>query len=90
MRALHAFQAQHGALPKPWDRADAAALIALAQKINGEAKFKVDRVDERLLTQLAFTSRGALVGISAFFGGLVAQEILKAVSGKFTPLRQWV
>lgn len=39
---------------------------------------------------LSFTSQGQLNGIAAFFGGIGAQEALKGLSGKFTPLRQWV
>ncbi len=27
--------------------------------------------------------------MSAFFGGIIAQEVIKASSGRFTPLNQW-
>lgn len=76
-------------LPGPWDKADAATLISLAKEINEKKPDKIT-IDEKLLEKLAFTSRGSLVGITAFLGGVVAQEGIKSLTGKFTPLRQWV
>jgi len=50
----------------------------------------VDPLNEKLVRQLAFTCRGNLIGLTAFLGGVVAQEVIKAISGKFTPLNQFV
>ena len=33
---------------------------------------------------------GSLVGVQAFIGGSTAQEVMKACSGKFMPIKQWV
>lgn len=46
------------------------------------------------LTMFASISRppgasGELNPMAAMFGGFVGQEVVKAVSGKFTPLFQW-
>ena len=38
---------------------------------------------------LASGARGELSPLCAFFGGIAAQEVMKACSGKFTPLKQW-
>lgn len=38
---------------------------------------------------LAHCAAGELNPMAAMFGGIVGQEVLKAVSGKFHPLHQW-
>ena len=47
-------------------------------------------MDDKLLFQLSFTSRGCFSPLAASLGGIVGQEALKALTGKYTPLRQWV
>lgn len=47
-------------------------------------------IDEKLLTQLSFQAAGELPAMTALFGGMAAQEVLKGCSGKFGPIRQWV
>lgn len=89
--ALDRFRASHGRLPAPWDDADAAELVRLAGEVNdtmGDAK--VDRVDEDVLQKLAFTASGYLNPLAAMFGGVVGQEVIKACSGKFHPITQWL
>lgn len=39
---------------------------------------------------LSFTAQGRFAPMCAVIGGFVAQEGLKAVTGKFLPLNQWV
>jgi len=62
----------------------------VAKQLNEEKSGKIGIIEEKLLEKLAFTSRGNLVGITAFLGGVVAQEAIKSLTGKFTPLHQWV
>lgn len=45
---------------------------------------------QELTTQLASTAAGVLNPMCAFLGGVAGQEVLKACSGKFTPIRQWL
>ena len=47
-------------------------------------------ISEQLLTTLASGSRGELSPLCAFFGGIVGQEVMKAASGKFHPLQQFL
>src|ERR1019366_322840 len=42
------------------------------------------------LGELSYQALGDLSPMAAFFGGLAAQEVLKAVSGKFHPINQWL
>lgn len=39
---------------------------------------------------LSWTARGFLSPLAAAVGGVASQEVLKAVTGKFSPLCQWV
>jgi len=48
-----------------------------------------DQLDEKLLATLSKVSRGDLGPIAAMMGGILAQEVIKASSGKYTPIRQW-
>ena len=39
---------------------------------------------------MAFTSQGCFSPLAASLGGIVGQEVLKALTGKYSPLKQWV
>jgi ubiquitin-activating enzyme E1 len=88
-QALDAFQAEHGRLPEPGSEADAADLVARAKAVNEAAAEKAE-VDEGVLRKLAATARACLNPMAAMFGGVVGQEVVKAASGKFHPLHQWL
>ncbi|CZR64942.1 probable ubiquitin-protein ligase (E1-like (ubiquitin-activating) enzym) [Phialocephala subalpina] len=88
-QALHAFAEQHGRLPRPQNKEDAAIVIGSAKAFAAQEKLDVD-IDEKLLAELSYQATGDLSPMAAFFGGLAAQETLKAVSGKFTPINQWM
>uniref|UniRef100_A0A8C4ZW71 Ubiquitin-activating enzyme E1 C-terminal domain-containing protein n=1 Tax=Gadus morhua TaxID=8049 RepID=A0A8C4ZW71_GADMO len=47
-------------------------------------------VNAELVRCLSRTARGALPPLAAAVGGLASQEALKALTGKFSPLQQWV
>ena len=51
---------------------------------------KKSELNENLIRAVAFTASGELQCFSAFMGGLIGQEVIKALSGKFTPLQQWM
>lgn len=51
---------------------------------------KIDYIDEKFLRQFSFTSGGYLPPIAAALGGWAAQEVIKALTGKFTPVHQWL
>ncbi|CAG8821306.1 16833_t:CDS:1, partial [Racocetra fulgida] len=46
-------------------------------------------LSDKLIKQLAYGAVGDLSPMAAVFGGLVAQEVLKACSGKFNPVYQF-
>lgn len=46
-------------------------------------------LDEALVARIASLAACELPGLSTFFSGVIAQEVVK-LAGKFTPLRQWL
>uniref|UniRef100_A0AAZ3Q2E3 E1 ubiquitin-activating enzyme n=1 Tax=Oncorhynchus tshawytscha TaxID=74940 RepID=A0AAZ3Q2E3_ONCTS len=91
-QALHSYQRKHSRLPKPWCQADGEELVSLAKEVNSgqTGSAKVDELDDKLIKKLAFVSAGDLAPLNAFIGGLAAQEVLKACTGKFMPIMQWL
>ncbi|KAL5629697.1 hypothetical protein BROUX41_001303 [Berkeleyomyces rouxiae] len=88
-QALHAFVEAKGRLPAPFSEEDAAEVLDLSKKIAAEAKTDVE-FDAKLMSELAYQATGDLTPMAAFIGGITAQEVLKAVSGKFHPIQQWM
>ena len=89
-QALHEFASRHsGQLPRPHSDSDASEVFKYAQGLADEVEEKIE-LDEKLLRELSYQARGDLAPMAAFFGGLAAQEVLKSVSGKFHPIKQWL
>ncbi|KAL2130625.1 hypothetical protein VTI74DRAFT_6152 [Chaetomium olivicolor] len=88
-QALHAFAQTHGRLPRPMNDEDALVIINSAEKFAEAEGIEVE-FDEKLLKELSYQATGDLSPMAAFFGGLTAQEVLKAVSGKFHPVKQFM
>jgi ubiquitin-activating enzyme E1 len=91
-QALHAFQKKNDRLPKPWNQADGDEIVALAKDVNSAqtGSAKVEQLDEALIKKFAYVSAGDLAPVNAFIGGLAAQEVMKACTGKFQPMVQWL
>lgn len=90
IQALHKFAEDHkGQFPRPHHEDDARQVIEITQKMAGQGEEKVE-IDENIIKELSYQAQGDLSPMAAFFGGLVAQEVLKAVSGKFHPVVQWL
>lgn len=91
MWSLNIFQEQHAHLPRIRNSEDAKELCNIAATLNQQQmKTKADKIDTELITLLSYTCRGLLTPLAAAMGGIVAQEVLKALTGKFTPLKQWL
>lgn len=83
--ALDEFVVQNGRLPTPWSEKDAKTFLNLATVRNANIT-----VNEKLFTTFAKTCSGELCPLNAVIGGTMAQEVLKACSGKFTPIQQFM
>ncbi|KAK1518191.1 ubiquitin-activating enzyme E1 [Colletotrichum paranaense] len=88
-QALHAFVESQGRFPNPLDDTDATVILRSAEAFAKAEGVEVE-FDEKLLKELSYQSLGDLNAMAALFGGIAAQEILKAVSGKFQPIQQWM
>jgi len=88
-QALDSFVEKNGRYPIPRNEKDANDVLAIAKEINSASPNPVD-IDDKLIKELAYQARGDLSPMAALFGGLVAQEVLKAISGKFMPITQYM
>ncbi|CCF58176.1 hypothetical protein KAFR_0E00220 [Kazachstania africana CBS 2517] len=92
-QALHHFKIRHqDQLPRPMNNEDANELVKLVTDLAAQQPNVLSGADvnEKLIRELSYQARGDIPGVVALFGGLVAQEVLKACSGKFTPLKQYM
>uniref|UniRef100_A0A671UKR9 E1 ubiquitin-activating enzyme n=1 Tax=Sparus aurata TaxID=8175 RepID=A0A671UKR9_SPAAU len=73
-------------------QADGEELLTLAKEVNSAltGSAKVEQFDEALIKKLSFVAAGDLAPVNAFIGGLAAQEVMKACTGKFMPIMQWL
>ncbi|KAK7794144.1 hypothetical protein R5R35_012527 [Gryllus longicercus] len=82
---LHKYIEQKGELPKPWNEDDAEAFLGVAKSSGDDGDADVD-----LMKLFAKISAGKVPPLDAAIGGIVAQEVMKACSGKFFPIFQWL
>lgn len=68
----------------------AEELITQVDTSQLQASLTLDTLDHTILRQLSHTARGVLAPLCACVGGVVAQETLKALTGKYSPINQWV
>lgn len=89
-QALHKFQAEQGRLPKPQCKEDADAFLTTCESVLATLKeeSRPEALDKPVLTKLSFQATGDLCPMQAVIGGITAQEVMKASSGKFGPLKQ--
>mmetsp|Transcript_6972 Transcript_6972/g.20372 ORF Transcript_6972/g.20372 Transcript_6972/m.20372 type:complete len:1034 (-) Transcript_6972:1236-4337(-) len=94
--ALDEFQQKKGSLPRPGMAEDAEEFVQICHSVNQTLSeqskggaFQKQELDEKLLRKFAAISSGDLSPMSTFIGGIVAQEALKACSGKFHPIFQF-
>jgi len=90
--AVKTFQEEFSRLPGPSEddiskvMESAKAIVAHLKEIKGHT---VEELEEDIVKMTASYSSSSLTHMSAFLGGIVAQEIVK-FTGKYTPLRQWL
>eukprot|EP00817_Percolomonadidae_sp_ATCC50343_P000176 CAMPEP_0117430022 /NCGR_PEP_ID=MMETSP0758-20121206/9543_1 /TAXON_ID=63605 /ORGANISM="Percolomonas cosmopolitus, Strain AE-1 (ATCC 50343)" /LENGTH=1038 /DNA_ID=CAMNT_0005217589 /DNA_START=136 /DNA_END=3248 /DNA_ORIENTATION=- len=74
-------------LPRPHHDEDTNSFLALCDHHMSDDDDDDDK--NQLYTLFAKTCAGSINPMTTFLGGLVAQEALKGVSGKYTPLHQF-
>lgn len=88
-QVLDRYQQLESRVPRPYHKQDAAKFIEMARELNSSVECKVEELDERLLTKFAYLASGDVAPMQAVIGSIVAQEVMKACSGKFHPIIQW-
>eukprot|EP01128_Nolandella_sp_AFSM9_P005358 TRINITY_DN256_c0_g2_i1.p1 TRINITY_DN256_c0_g2~~TRINITY_DN256_c0_g2_i1.p1 ORF type:complete len:1063 (-),score=334.92 TRINITY_DN256_c0_g2_i1:80-3268(-) len=95
LQALLQYQEQKGSYPTPGSSEEAAAVASLAQEIatasapEGETP-TFDEKTTKWMTLLAKGSQGVISPMATIFGGIIGQEIIKATSSKYTPIKQFL
>lgn len=81
--ALEKFTKSIGSLPKPGSEEDAAKFASMVPTPQEDVEKEVVKIFAR-------TIAGCISPMAATIGGIVAQEVLKSISGKFTPIKQFL
>ncbi|KAI0425554.1 putative ubiquitin-protein ligase [Xylaria sp. FL1042] len=89
--ALNAYIQSQGHAPRPMNSDDASVLVESVKAFVKKEKIdlEIGENEEKIIRELSYQAQGDLNPMAALFGGLAAQEALKAVSGKFHPMKQW-
>lgn len=87
-RALAAYQDRHGnRLPNPGHRKQVKEVVDLAHALDRDGIMQAVPDAKRIVANFASGSRAILSPMCAIFGGIVGQEILKAITGKQMPIK---
>ena len=84
--AKYTESAANNAYPTPGDATAIAAVLDLAKSMDTD-KLIAGAKEERIIQHLASGAKAVLSPMCAALGGMVGQEVLKACSGKFTPIQ---
>uniref|UniRef100_T1KIL5 E1 ubiquitin-activating enzyme n=2 Tax=Tetranychus urticae TaxID=32264 RepID=T1KIL5_TETUR len=87
-QVLHKFIKKNDRYPYSWNKHDADEFVELARKFISKHNLEMD-VDVDLISKFSFLAKGNVGPVTCFLGGFVAQEVIKACSGKFSPLSQY-
>jgi len=92
--AVWEFQKRTGHIPRLHNKEDATACFEIAKEIlennkKIEGAHVVEQINESIIRNTALYASVELCGITAFLGGVIAQEIVKKF-GKYTPIHQWI
>lgn len=83
--ALDEFVEHIGHLPEPWSEKDSSTFLKMSTLRKAPIK-----INKKLLTTFAKICSGELCPMNAVIGGTIAQEVIKACAGKFTPIHQYM
>uniref|UniRef100_A0A670JIS4 Ubiquitin-like modifier-activating enzyme 6 n=1 Tax=Podarcis muralis TaxID=64176 RepID=A0A670JIS4_PODMU len=89
MLALNQFQESFARMPTIGCLQDAEEMLKMAVSISKTLEGK-PQVNEDTVKWLSRMAQGSLAPLTAALGGVASQEVLKAVTGKFSPLQQWL
>ncbi|KAG5683069.1 hypothetical protein PVAND_012374 [Polypedilum vanderplanki] len=82
----HRFVEKNKREPQPWNESDSMEFLRMCLDRAGELNCEVDA---KLVTTFSKICTSQLAPINAIIGGITAQEVMKACSGKFMPIFQY-
>jgi ubiquitin-activating enzyme E1 len=99
-QAVWEYEAMHGSLPRVGDAAAADAVVKIAEATNaamkhlqkvcgGDVAASLEELDADAVRTYALYAAAEVQPMAAFFGGVTAQEVVKACA-KFRPMDQWL
>lgn len=86
---LHQFKENFRRSPQTWNDDDCKEFLKIAKTIKNSYSLNIDE-QEQLLSLFCKTAAGNISPMNAVIGGIIAQEVMKACSGKFHPIYQWL
>eukprot|EP00002_Diphylleia_rotans_P028574 TRINITY_DN5775_c0_g3_i4.p1 TRINITY_DN5775_c0_g3~~TRINITY_DN5775_c0_g3_i4.p1 ORF type:complete len:1201 (+),score=238.65 TRINITY_DN5775_c0_g3_i4:1107-4709(+) len=86
-QAIDQFVKTNHRLPLYRNEQDAIQLIHLTQQLYHQ---QITSEEENIIRQLSYTSESIISPMAAVFGGIAGQEVIKACTGKFHPIHQWL
>lgn len=88
-QALDVYVKQYSQLPLSRNDKNATEFLEIVKKLAKELQ-DAPELNDKLIKEFAFQARGDVPAMNAVLGGFVAQEVLKASSGKFMPIHQYM
>lgn len=88
-KALHRFEENFRRKPRPWNVEDASEFVEITRSIELEEGSNTN-LDVELIELFSKLCSGTVCPINAIIGGICGQEVIKACSGKFCPIYQWM
>lgn len=85
--ALSKYELETGKVPKSHNKNDVDNFVKLAMDTFGE---DFPEQEKKTLEIFSNNASGQLVAVNSVIGGFAAQEVLKACSGKFSPIKQFL
>jgi ubiquitin-activating enzyme E1 len=83
--ALSMFIQRERRYPRAWNSEDAKIIIELM----GSSFVGYNETQINVIKKLSYTCGGRIVAMDSIIGSIAGQEVIKASSGKFTPITQW-
>eukprot|EP01125_Pyxidicula_operculata_P004141 TRINITY_DN1601_c0_g1_i1.p1 TRINITY_DN1601_c0_g1~~TRINITY_DN1601_c0_g1_i1.p1 ORF type:complete len:1045 (-),score=324.97 TRINITY_DN1601_c0_g1_i1:139-3273(-) len=92
LQALLEFVETHKRFPTPGSNDESKSVVDLTSKHlqKADPSAKLGEQDEKWIKALAKGSSGVISPMATIFGGIIGQEIIKAVSLKFSPINQFL
>jgi len=90
LQALFAYYEKYGRLPNPGSEAESLEVFSITESIAKDSSITLDEAARTWIPKLARGAAGIVSPMASILGGIMGQEIIKACSSKYTPLKQFL